>query len=84
MKTEIEFNYETENRFEAMGLDKEEFASQLAKVILGLSQSEKENHKASSLIEAIHTRMDYKGILFLATTSVLNFMMDSGIAEETE
>lgn len=80
MKTEVVFNHETNNKFDALNLSKDDFTMQVMAVLLELSENEGEDAKPSVLSAAILKYMDMNSILLLATDEFLNFMEHSGLA----
>ena len=80
MKPKVVFNHETNNKFDALNLSKDDFTLQVMKVLIELSEKDGEDAKPSVLSSAILKHMDMNAILLLATDEFLNFMEQSGLA----
>ena len=69
MKKEINFDHEAKSLVDALGIDAHSFATQLA-AVMAIYEANDEN-KVSKLSHLIHTCIDYKIILMMATTQLV-------------
>jgi hypothetical protein len=74
MKKEIKFNHDAKTLVDALGIEQESFALQLAGVV-AIHQSMDED-KISRLSQLISNCVDYNIILMLATKQLVNFVED--------
>ena len=69
MKKEMQFNHDATSLVDALGIDANSFASQLA-AVMAIYEANDEN-KISKLSHLIHSCTDYKIILMMATTQLV-------------
>lgn len=69
MKKEMQFNHDATSLVDALGIDAHSFASQLA-AVMAIYEANDEN-KVSKLSHLIHSCIDYKIILMMATTQLV-------------
>jgi hypothetical protein len=74
MKKEINFNHDAESLTDALGIEQETFALQLAGVV-AIHQA-LDDDKISRLSQLISNCVDYNIILLLATKQVVEFVKD--------
>jgi len=74
MKKEINFNHNAKTLVDALGVEQESFALQLAGVV-AIHQS-MDDDKISRLSQLISNCVDYNIILMLATKQLVNFVED--------
>jgi len=74
MKKEINFNHDAKTLVDALGIEQESFALQLAGVV-AIHQSMDED-KISRLSQLISNCVDYNIILMLATKQLVDFVED--------
>jgi hypothetical protein len=74
MKKEINFNHDAETLTDALGIEKETFALQLAGVIA--IHHSMDDDKMSRLSQLISNCVDYNIILVLATKQLIEFVKD--------
>jgi hypothetical protein len=74
MKKEIKFNHDAESLTDALGIEQETFALQLAGVV-AIHQA-LDDDKISRLSQLISNCVDYNIILLLATKQVVEFVKD--------
>lgn len=80
MVTEVKFNHEANNKFDALNVDIDQFTLQVMAVLLEISKRNDKEQKPSVLSSAILNHMDMNAILLLATDEFVNFMEQSGLA----
>jgi len=69
MKKEINFDHDAKSLVDALGIDAHSFATQLA-AVMAIYEANDEN-KISKLSHLIHSCIDYKIILMMATTQLV-------------
>ena len=69
MKKEINFNHDAKSLAGALGIDPHSFATQLA-AVMAIYDASNEN-KVSKLSHLVHSCIDYKIILLMATTQLV-------------
>jgi hypothetical protein len=72
MKKEIKFNHDAKTLSDALGIEEESFALQLAGV-LAISHA-MGDEKASRLSQLIHNCVDYNIVLMLATKQLMDYV----------
>jgi hypothetical protein len=74
MKKEIKFNHEAKTLVDALGIEQDKFALQLAGVVA--IHHAMDDEKMSKLSQLISNCVDYNIILMLATKQLVNFVED--------
>jgi hypothetical protein len=69
MKKEINFDHDAKSLVDALGIEPNAFATQLA-AVMAIYEANDEN-KVSKLSHLIHTCIDYKIIIMMATTQLV-------------
>ena len=72
MKKEIDFDHNAKSLVDALGVDPHTFATQLAAVMSIYEAGDME--KISRLSQLIHTCVDYRIVLLMATTSLVGMI----------
>lgn len=72
MKKEISFDHNAKSLVDALGVDPNSFATQLAAVMAIYEASDEE--KLSRLSQLLHACVDYRIILLMATTSLVSMV----------
>lgn len=73
MKKEMNFNHQASSLVRALNVDPHSFANQLA-AVMAIYESSDEQLKLSRLSQLIHTCVDYRIVLLMATTSLVNMI----------